>query len=236
MRVAKVMWGRQVNDSRRAGFWMALGSLGIVMTACLVVLLTHRWLVSDSPQSKSSEIPSEALPSETEQNPSRQIAISPTITPSPVPIPSQGKPSVPGSVTDPAAMSAASADFHSSRSTATSEGSATAVRQGELRISNPTGYPVRVALLAKKPEAPSSGGTTSGYDLPAHWDFAPQEGGTKGLIVSLPNRNLKVQQGDILVAFAQDGSRRYWGPYVIGETALPTWNTRRAEWELILQP
>lgn len=230
------MWGRQVNDSRRTSFWVALGSLGIVMAACLAVLITHRWLVSDSPQSKSSEIPPEALPSETDQNSSQRLAISPTITASPGSIPSQEKPSAPGNLTDRSAVSAASADFHSSGSTPTSQESATAVRQGELRISNPTGYPVRVALLAKKTEVTSSGGTTSSYDLPAHWDFAPQEGGTKGLIVSLPSRNLKVQKGDILVAFAQDGSRRYWGPYVIGETALPTWNTQRTEWELILQP
>ena len=72
--------------------------------------------------------------------------------------------------------------------------------------------------------------------MPAHWDFAPQEGSDRGLIVSLPNHNLRIKQGDILVAFAQDGSRRYWGPFVVGETALPTWNPRATEWELLLSP
>jgi hypothetical protein len=45
-----------------------------------------------------------------------------------------------------------------------------------------------------------------------------------------------LQAGDVLVAFAQDGSRRYWGPYVVGKTTLPTWNTEQKEWSLVLQP
>jgi hypothetical protein len=76
----------------------------------------------------------------------------------------------------------------------------------------------------------------SPYAEPAHWDFAPGEGSRQGLILSLPNGNLKLKQGDILVAFAQDGSRRYWGPYVVGETAAPIWNSKVSEWQLILQP
>lgn len=107
-------------------------------------------------------------------------------------------------------------------------------RQGKLRISNPTEYPVRIALLAKLPA--TSGKAAAGYEPPAHWDFAPQEGGTKGLLVGLPSRNLKVKKGDILVAFAQDGSRRYWGPYVVGETSVPAWNPKAAEWQLTLEP
>lgn len=110
-----------------------------------------------------------------------------------------------------------------------------ATRQGALRVGNPTDYPVRVALLAKKAAAETSD-PTNRYDIPAHWDFAPQEGGMRGLVVSLPDRSIKVRPGDILVAFAQDGSRRYWGPYVIGETDGPTWNVKLGEWELILQP
>ena len=112
----------------------------------------------------------------------------------------------------------------------------TFVRQGVLRIGNPTDYPIRVALLAKKSGTEAATAKQPEYELPAHWDFAPQEGATKGLIVSLPDRTLKVKQGDVLVAFAQDGSRRYWGPYVMGETAVPVWNPKAAEWELILQP
>ncbi|SRR5579883_1178258 len=117
---------------------------------------------------------------------------------------------------------------------------AASIRQGVLRVGNPTDYPVRVALLAKKLMVETASSTAKsddvGYDLPAHWDFAPEEGGGKGLVVSLPDRNLKVKKGDVLVAFAQDGSGRYWGPYVVGETPLPVWNPKTAEWQLILQP
>jgi hypothetical protein len=100
---------------------------------------------------------------------------------------------------------------------------------GILRVSNRTEHPVRVALLTKRQAEKS-------YGKPAHWDFAPGEGGSKGLMLSLPEGQLKVKQGDILVVFAQDGSRRYWGPYVTGETASPAWNTKAGEWQLVLQP
>jgi hypothetical protein len=102
-----------------------------------------------------------------------------------------------------------------------------AAAKGVLRVSNPTEHPVRLALL----EQPSSG---KSYGKPAHWDFAPMEGGSLGLILSLPQDQLKVKKGDILVAFAQDGSRLYWGPYIVGETALPIWNPQKAEWQLVL--
>lgn len=100
---------------------------------------------------------------------------------------------------------------------------------GTLRVSNRSEHPVRVALLAK-------GETEKSYSKPAHWDFAPGEGGGKGLMLSLPQTKLKVKQGDILVVFAQDGSRRYWGPYVAGKTASPAWNTKTGEWQLVLSP
>ena len=100
---------------------------------------------------------------------------------------------------------------------------------GSLRVSNRSEHPVRVALLSKRQAQKS-------YGKPAHWDFAPGEGGGKGLMLSLPEGKLQVKQGDILVVFAQDGSRRYWGPYVAGETASPTWNRTAGEWQLILQP
>lgn len=106
---------------------------------------------------------------------------------------------------------------------------AVAARQGNLRVSNPTDHPVRVALLARQlPEKT--------YGEPAHWDFSPMEGGSQGLKLSLPQGNLKLKKGDILVAFAQDGSRLYWGPFVVGETASPIWNQNQAEWQLVLQP
>ncbi len=107
---------------------------------------------------------------------------------------------------------------------------------GTLRMSNQTNQPVRLALLARESVAKGSGAKQINYDVPAHWDFAPQEGSDKGLILSLPENNLKLEKGDILVAFAQDGSRLYWGPYVVGETQQPKWNSQTKEWELVLSP
>jgi len=106
---------------------------------------------------------------------------------------------------------------------------AVAARRGAFRVSNPTEHPVRVALLARATQSKA-------YKEPAHWDFAPMEGGSQGLLLSLPQDNLLLSKGDILVAFAQDGSRRYWGPYVVGETPIPVWNQQQAEWQLVLQP
>ena len=106
---------------------------------------------------------------------------------------------------------------------------ALAARQGALRVSNLTQHPVRVALLARQKGSKA-------YREPAHWDFAPMEGGSLGLILSLPQDNLTLEKGDILVAFAQDGSRVYWGPYVVGETPSPVWNPKQGEWRLVLQP
>jgi hypothetical protein len=107
---------------------------------------------------------------------------------------------------------------------------------GSLRMSNQTNQPVRLALLARQSAVKNSSQSKSKYNIPAHWDFAPQEGSQKGLILSLPQGNLKLEQGDILVAFAQDGSRRYWGPYVVGETSSPKWNSPTKEWQLVLIP
>lgn len=102
---------------------------------------------------------------------------------------------------------------------------------GELRVSNPTNFPVRVALLR---QAKGATGKTA-FDEPIHWDFAPQEGGTAGLVLAMPDGNVRLQAGDVLVAFAQDGSRRYWGPFVVGQTAEPTWNAQEQEWQLVLR-
>ncbi|MCU0525579.1 MAG: hypothetical protein MUF72_12225 [Elainella sp. Prado103] len=103
--------------------------------------------------------------------------------------------------------------------------------QGGLRVSNQTPFPIRLALLPQVQDE-----VTTTYRQPVHWDFAPEEGKTKGLILSLPDRTLSLQAGDVLVAFAQDGSRRYWGPYVVGQTLLPNWRAEQKEWWLILQP
>ena len=102
--------------------------------------------------------------------------------------------------------------------------------KGALRITNQSEQPVRVALLVR-PRA-----TSEASAPPAHWDFAPGEGSREGLILSLPQGNLNLKKGDILFAFAQDGSRRYWGPYVVGETPIPIWNQQTSEWQLVLQP
>lgn len=109
----------------------------------------------------------------------------------------------------------------------------TATAPGTLRVSNQTDQPLRVALLAQELAANSSA-SKSNYGEPVHWDFAPGEGGTQGLILSLPQGDLKLKKGDILVAFAQDGSRRYWGPYVVGGTSIPIWNQKTSEWQLTL--
>jgi hypothetical protein len=110
---------------------------------------------------------------------------------------------------------------------------------GSLRVSNPTIYPVRVALLPLESASKQTTAGTTPQKLPSqpvHWDFAPDEGSAKGLKLSLPEGNLQLQPGDVLVAFAQDGSRRYWGPFVVGKTALPLWNSAAQEWQLRLQP
>ncbi len=101
---------------------------------------------------------------------------------------------------------------------------------GSLRVSNQTKHPIRVALLSQ-----TTGESTS-YAQPAHWDFAPEEGRGKGLVLSLPEKKLQLQPGDVLVAFAQDGSQRYWGPYVVGKTKAPGWKAQGAEWQLVLRP
>lgn len=96
---------------------------------------------------------------------------------------------------------------------------------GALILSNQTDLPVRVALLARGKQAVE----------PAHWDFAPMEGSTEGLVLSLPEGNFKLEKGDILVAFAQDGSGQYWGPYVVGESDAPIWDAKLSRWQLTLQ-
>lgn len=110
-----------------------------------------------------------------------------------------------------------------------------AAKQGNLRVSNRSSHALRVALLSRQKDTNAkTGNTEAGFALPAHWDFAPSEGSEKGLIVSLPNRKTQLRRGDVVVAFAQDGSQRYWGPFVVGETDRPTWNPQTGEWELTL--
>lgn len=112
---------------------------------------------------------------------------------------------------------------------------AKAAISGALRVRNQTEQPLRVALLTQS-ATNSSATSKPKYGEPVHWDFAPGEGSSQGLILSLPEGNLKLHKGDVIVAFAQDGSRRYWGPYVVGETDAPLLNRKTSEWQLILQP
>jgi len=101
-----------------------------------------------------------------------------------------------------------------------------------LRVSNQTSKAVRVVLRAQNLD-PSNQTT---YLEPVHWDFAPSEGSQQGLLLSLPERNLKLRTGDILIAFALDGSHRYWGPYIVGKTTFPQKRGQPGEWHLTLQP
>ncbi|MEB3230585.1 MAG: hypothetical protein VKJ64_06215 [Leptolyngbyaceae bacterium] len=133
---------------------------------------------------------------------------------------------------------------------------------GTLRVRNQTYHPIRVALLprinetssianlpvelANTSDTPDSTSfmvedialartAQTQYGEPIHWDFVPREGHEEGLVLAVPDGQFWVQSGDIVTAFAQDGSRRYWGPYVIGVTDTPVWDEQRGEWLLILE-
>ncbi len=95
----------------------------------------------------------------------------------------------------------------------------------QLRVSNRSTYPIRVVLLPRQEK-----------EERYHWDFAPTEGNQNGLVLSRPKGQLRLQPGDVLTAFALDGSRRYWGPYIVGETQQPAQSKPAAEWQLILKP
>lgn len=160
-------------------------------------------------------VPSSVVPPPVEDEPSPPVAASPTPTASPP---------LAAPATTPIATPAAPAAPQGAIAQA-----------GALRVSNQTDHPVRVALLSR-PAKTSNTDRPERYSEPIHWDFAPQEGSTKGLLLALPEgeADLLVQAGDVITAFAQDGSRRYWGPYVVGETVAPVWNATSQEWELVL--
>mgnify|MGYP001042939993 FL=1 len=107
--------------------------------------------------------------------------------------------------------------------------SPTSARTGSFRVGNRTPHPVRVVILMR------SGGRLLNPET-AHWDFAPGEGGSEGLVLSLGEKPLQIGPGDIVVAFALDGTRRYWGPNVVGESLAPFWNEESGSWSMILQP
>lgn len=102
---------------------------------------------------------------------------------------------------------------------------------GSLRVGNRTDRSVRIVLLSK---------ITSQNEWqaiePLNWDFAPNEGGKEGLLLSLPNYKVAIGKGDVIFAFATDGSRTYWGPNIVGETDAPFWDSQNKEWSMVLQP
>jgi hypothetical protein len=102
-----------------------------------------------------------------------------------------------------------------------------------LRVRNISPYPVRVVLLSQQVGQPAS--PANPYRSPVHWDFDPNEGSKAGLLLSLPEGNFTLKSGDVLVAFALDGSRRYWGPYVVGKAGGLS-RSVTLEWQLILSP
>lgn len=102
-----------------------------------------------------------------------------------------------------------------------------------LRVRNISPHAIRVVLLSQQSNQGTQ--TANPYRPPVHWDFAPNEGSKVGLLLSLPEGNLTLSTGDVLVAFALDGSRRYWGPYVVGETRGLT-QSAASEWQLVLTP
>ncbi|WP_421657287.1 hypothetical protein [Leptothermofonsia sp. ETS-13] len=172
------MWGKDINAPRRIGLLVALGGSGIIL-ACFV-LVTHRWF-STTPSADELLGETPAAPAESPKPPT---AVPPAaVSPSPT-------------VSAKSKIDSSAIASPPSTSGVASTNAASTNRQGILRISNPTEYPIRVVLLAKRSQAtpPSAAEKSSTYELPAHWDFAPQEGSTKGLVVSLPNRNLRVKK------------------------------------------
>ncbi len=110
------------------------------------------------------------------------------------------------------------------------------LRTDVLRISNQTPYPIRVVLRSHLDPNHSNPEGTSHFKEPVHWDFAPAEGSIDGLKVSVPSGDLQLYRGDVLMAFALDGSQKYWGPYVVGDTNQPTQKGDTAPWHLVIQP
>jgi hypothetical protein len=102
-----------------------------------------------------------------------------------------------------------------------------------LRVRNLSPYPVRVVLMSQ--QAAQKNASSSPYRAPVHWDFDPHEGSNTGLLLSLPEGNFTLKQGDVMVAFALDGSRHYWGPYIVGKTKGLS-RSAASEWQLVIKP
>jgi hypothetical protein len=117
----------------------------------------------------------------------------------------------------------------SSRQGGTSVLTSKSVRTGPFRVGNRTPHPIRLVILLR------SGSRLTNPET-AHWDFAPGEGGSQGLLLSLGEEPLQIGPGDVVVAFTLDGTRRYWGPNVVGESLAPFWDEASGSWSMILQP
>jgi hypothetical protein len=78
---------------------------------------------------------------------------------------------------------------------------------------------------------PPSASSSSAAKTP----LPPRNHPSKGLLLALPNETIALDRGDIVTAFAQDGSARYWGPYIVGESNQPIWNDKTTEWEVTLE-
>lgn len=104
-----------------------------------------------------------------------------------------------------------------------------APRTGSLRVGNRTDFPVRVAVMLRS-------GDYKDRPQVFHWDFAANEGGSEGLPLSLEADPLLISPGEIIMAFSLDGSQRYWGPNLVGESLSPFWEPSLKVWSMILQP
>ncbi|MGF1575471.1 MAG: hypothetical protein ACFCU9_05930 [Cyanophyceae cyanobacterium] len=105
----------------------------------------------------------------------------------------------------------------------------TPARTGSFRVGNRTPFPIRVVALLR------AGGGVINPER-AHWDFAPGEGAQEGLLLSLGDAPLTLNSGDVVVAFALDGTGRYWGPFVAGATDYPGWDPEQETWLLPFPP
>ncbi|WP_287127984.1 hypothetical protein [Candidatus Cyanaurora vandensis] len=96
-------------------------------------------------------------------------------------------------------------------------------RLGPLRVGNATPLPVRVVL-------------TKTDGKPQAWDLAPRQASNEGQELITANTPAQAAEGDLLLIFATDGSRRYWGPNVLGFTPAPFWDSRRRLWTTVVRP
>jgi hypothetical protein len=96
---------------------------------------------------------------------------------------------------------------------------------GSLRVGNSTDAPLRVSLTKR-----------DGSVKAANWDFAPRKASREGLPLTLGRGALQVEPGDVLFIYATDGSRRFWGPDIVGQSPAPFWDNKYRFWSTLLRP